>query len=75
MPASGVHNLQMHGIKIAKGEPEFKRLQQELEGAKRAPRQSEGGAFRNAAELERHRAAMVDAAHEEQVELLDALRE
>ncbi len=56
-------------------EPEFKRLQQQLQEAKRASRQSEGGAFRNAAELERHRAAMVDAAHEEQVELLDALHE
>ena len=62
-------------IKIAKGESEFKRLQQELEEAKRLSPQSDGGTVRNSAELERHRAAMVDAAHEEQVELLDALRE
>lgn len=55
------------------GEPEFERLKRELEDVKNAPRGLEG-TFRSAAEMERHRAQMADAAIEEQLEVQTAFR-
>ena len=55
------------------GEPEFERLKRELEEVKNAPRGLEG-TFRSAAEMERHRAQMADAAIEEQLEVQTAFR-
>ena len=56
------------------GEPEFERLKRELEEVKNAPRGLEG-TFRTAAEMERHRAQLADAAIEEQLEVQTAFRE
>lgn len=62
------------GYLIAQGEPEFERLKRELEEVKNAPRGLEG-TFRTAAEMERHRAQLADAAIEEQLEVQTAFRE
>jgi len=62
------------GYVIAQGEPEFERLKRELEEVKNAPRGLEG-TFRTAAEMERHRAQLADAAIEEQLEVQTAFRE
>lgn len=56
------------------GEPEFDRLKRELEDVKNQPRGLEG-TFRTAAEMERHRAQVADAAIEEQLEVQTAFRE
>lgn len=56
------------------GEPEFERLKRELEDVKNAPRGLEG-TFRTAAEMERHRAQLADAAIEEQLEVQTQFRE
>ena len=56
------------------GEPEFDRLKRELEEVKNQPRGLEG-TFRTAAEMERHRAQLADAAIEEQLEVQTAFRE
>ena len=56
------------------GEPEFERLKRELEDVKNAPRGLEG-TFRTAAEMERHRAQLADAAIEEQLEVQTTFRE
>lgn len=56
------------------GEPEFERLKRELEEVKNQPRGLDG-TFRSAAEMERHRAQMADAAIEEQLEVQTAFRE
>lgn len=58
----------------AQGEPEFERLKRELDEVKNQPRGLEG-TFRSAAEMERHRAQMADAAIEEQLEVQTAFRE
>ena len=58
----------------AQGEPEFERLKRELEDVKNAPRGLEG-TFRTAAEMERHRAQLADAAIEEQLEVQTTFRE
>lgn len=60
-------------ILCLQGEPEFERLKRELEEVKNAPRGLEG-TFRSAAEMERHRAQMADAAIEEQLEVQTAFR-
>ena len=59
---------------LRQGEPEFERLKAELEAVKNAPRGLEGS-FRTAADTERHRAHLVDAAIEEQLVLRTAFRE
>ncbi|BDA41097.1 probable inactive ubiquitin carboxyl-terminal hydrolase 54 at C-terminar half [Coccomyxa sp. Obi] len=59
---------------LRQGEPEFERLKRELEEVKNAPRGLEG-TFRTAAEMERHRAQLADAAIEEQLEVQTAFRE
>lgn len=59
---------------IRHGEPEVERLKRELEELKSAPRGLEG-TFRTAAEMERHRHQLADAAIEEQLEVQTALRE
>jgi len=56
------------------GEPEQERLKRELEELKHAPRGLEG-TFRSAAEMERHRHQMADAAIEEQLTVQTAFRE
>jgi hypothetical protein len=56
------------------GEPELERLKRELEDLKHAPRGLEG-TFRTAAEMERHRHQLADAAIEEQLEVQTAFRE
>ena len=48
---------------VLQGEPEFDRLKRELEEVKNQPRGLEG-TFRTAAEMERHRAQLADAAIE-----------
>lgn len=58
----------------AQGEPELERLKRELEDLKHAPRGLEG-TFRTAAEMERHRHQLADAAIEEQLEVQTAFRE
>ena len=58
----------------AQGEPEFERLKMQLEEVKAQPRGLEG-TFRTAAEMERHRAQLADAAIEEQLEVQTAFRE
>lgn len=62
------------GCCLTQGEPEFERLKRELEEVKNAPRGLEG-TFRTAAEMERHRAQLADAAIEEQLEVQTAFRE
>ena len=59
---------------LLQGEPEFDRLKRELEEVKNQPRGLEG-TFRTAAEMERHRAQLADAAIEEQLEVQTAFRE
>lgn len=59
---------------LRQGEPEFERLKRELEEVKNAPRGLEG-TFRTAAEMERHRAQLADAAIEEQLEVQTQFRE
>ena len=61
-------------LPFVQGEPEFERLKRELEEVKNQPRGLEG-TFRSAAEMERHRAQMADAAIEEQLEVQTAFRE
>ena len=56
------------------GDPEFGRLKRELEELKNPPRGLEGS-FRTAAELERHRAHLADAALQEQLKAQAAFRE
>ena len=56
------------------GEPRFDRLKRDLEDVKNQPRGLEG-TFRTAAEMERHRAQLADAAIEEQLEVQTAFRE
>jgi hypothetical protein len=48
------------------GEPEFKRLKQELDEAKSEKRAVEGN-FRSQADYERHKEALIQQVHEEQV--------
>ena len=59
---------------LLQGEPEFERLKMQLEDVKAQPRGLEG-TFRTAAEMERHRAQLADAAIEEQLEVQTAFRE
>jgi len=59
---------------LLQGEPELDRLKRELEELKHAPRGLEG-TFRSAAEMERHRHQLADAAIEEQLEVQTAFRE
>lgn len=59
---------------LSQGEPEFERLKMQLEDVKAQPRGLEG-TFRTAAEMERHRAQLADAAIEEQLEVQTAFRE
>jgi hypothetical protein len=59
---------------VLQGEPELERLKRELEEIKHAPRGLEG-TFRTAAEMERHRHQLADAAIEEQLEVQTAFRE
>eukprot|EP00775_Hariotina_reticulata_P013475 gene13475-13601_t len=66
-----LHNLKSQ---IRHGEPELDRLKRELEELKHAPRGLEG-TFRTAAEMERHRHQLADAAIEEQLEVQTAFRE
>ncbi|WIA33521.1 hypothetical protein OEZ86_006646 [Tetradesmus obliquus] len=61
-------------LQIRHGEPELERLKRELEELKHAPRGLEG-TFRSAAEMERHRHQLADAAIEEQLEVQTAFRE
>lgn len=56
------------------GEPEFARLKQELEDVNSQPRALEG-TFRTAAELERHRVEMADAAIEKKLAVQAAFKE
>ena len=67
-------SLSEHGLPTLQGEPEFDRLKRELEEVKNQPRGLEG-TFRTAAEMERHRAQLADAAIEEQLEVQTAFRE
>ena len=60
-------NVPAHEV-VVQGEPEFDRLKRELEEVKNAPRGLEG-VFRTAAEMERQRAQLADAAIEEQLEV------
>ena len=60
--------IESNGAALRQGEPEFERLKRELEEVKNAPRGLEG-TFRTAAEMERHRAQLADAAIEEQIEV------
>ena len=66
--------MREHGLPTLQGEPEFDRLKRELEEVKNQPRGLEG-TFRTAAEMERHRAQLADAAIEEQLEVQTAFRE
>lgn len=66
------HNIVFHSHH--QGEPELERLKRELEEIKHAPRGLEG-TFRTAAEMERHRHQLADAAIEEQLEVQTAFRE
>ncbi|KIY93744.1 hypothetical protein MNEG_14218 [Monoraphidium neglectum] len=59
---------------IKAGEPELERLKRELDELKHAPRGLEGS-YRTAAEMERHRHQLADAAIEEQLEVQTAFRE
>lgn len=59
---------------LPQGEPEYERLKRELDDVKRAPRGLDS-AYRSAAEMERHRAQLADAAIEEQLEVQTAMRE
>ena len=68
-----MHLLSVPGV-TPQGEPEFERLKRELEDVKNAPRGLEG-TFRTAAEMERHRSQMADAAIEEQLEVQTTFRE
>ena len=70
------HTLAMsrHHPMTVQGEPEFDRLKRELEEVKNQPRGLEG-TFRTAAEMDRHRAQLADAAIEEQLEVQTAFRE
>ncbi|KAK3238049.1 hypothetical protein CYMTET_51912 [Cymbomonas tetramitiformis] len=64
----------LYNAKLAKGHPEFKRLQQELDNFDRSlPRHVEGH-FRSSAEMERHRQQLVDQANEEHMELMQELK-
>jgi hypothetical protein len=67
--------LRSHKAQLRRGEPEFERLKRELEELKSgAPRGLEG-TYRTAAEMERHRSQLADAAIEEQIEVQAAFRE
>ncbi|KAG1660965.1 hypothetical protein FOA52_005590 [Chlamydomonas sp. UWO 241] len=59
---------------LRQGEPEFERLKRELDEVKHAHRGLDG-TYRSAAEMERHRAQLADAAIEEQLEVQTAFRE
>ena len=59
---------------VGQGEPEFERLKRELDEVKHAHRGLDG-TYRSAAEMERHRAQLADAAIEEQLEVQTAFRE
>ncbi|GAB4814795.1 hypothetical protein N2152v2_001841 [Parachlorella kessleri] len=59
---------------LRQGEPEFDRLKREVEEVKNAHRGLDG-TYRTAAEMERHRAQLADAAIEEQIEVQTAFRE
>lgn len=59
---------------MAQGEPEFERLKRELDEVKHQHRGLDG-TYRSAAEMERHRAQLADAAIEEQLEVQTAFRE
>ena len=71
---SGKTDVNEHGLPKLQGESEFDRLKRELEEVKNQPRGLEG-TFRTAAEMERHRAQLADAAIEEQLEAQTAFRE
>ncbi|KAK9806100.1 hypothetical protein WJX72_001362 [[Myrmecia] bisecta] len=70
----GERKLRSLKSQLRQGEPEFERLKRELEEVKNQPRGLEG-TFRTAAEMERHRAQLADAAIEEQLEVQTAFRE
>ncbi|GAX74273.1 hypothetical protein CEUSTIGMA_g1722.t1 [Chlamydomonas eustigma] len=59
---------------LKQGEPEFERLKRELDEVKNAHRGLDG-TYRSAAEMERHRAQLADAAIGEQLEVQTAFRE
>ncbi|KAL3153768.1 hypothetical protein ABBQ32_013356 [Trebouxia sp. C0010 RCD-2024] len=71
---TGERKLRSLKTQLRQGEPEFDRLKRELEEVKNQPRGLEG-TFRTAAEMERHRAQLADAAIEEQLEVQTAFRE
>ncbi|DBA96032.1 TPA: hypothetical protein ACH3X1_001533 [Trebouxia sp. C0004] len=71
---TGERRLRSLKTQLRQGEPEFDRLKRELEEVKNQPRGLEG-TFRTAAEMERHRAQLADAAIEEQLEVQTAFRE
>lgn len=75
MPAAADTALAGGRALLLQGEPEFDRLKREVEEVKSHQRGLEGGSYRSAAELERHRAALADAAIEEQIEVQTAFRE
>lgn len=62
------------GNQLRQLEPEYQRLTAELEALKSNPRNLEGGAYRTAAEAERHRTVVADALMEEQLQIQQALR-
>ncbi|KAK9841198.1 hypothetical protein WJX74_001758 [Apatococcus lobatus] len=70
----GERKLRTLKSQLRQGEPEFDRLKRELEDVKNQPRGLEG-TFRTAAEMERQRAQLADAAIEEQLEVQTAFRE
>lgn len=67
-------NVSQHGVPTLQGEPHFDQLKRDLEDVKNQPRSQEG-TFRTAAERERRRAQLADAAIEEQLEVQTAFRE
>lgn len=74
MYIQGKQTVSKHGPFTLQGEAQYDRLKRELEALKNQPRGLEG-TFRIAAEMERHRAQLADAAIEEQLEVQTAFRD
>ncbi|KAK9823299.1 hypothetical protein WJX72_001733 [[Myrmecia] bisecta] len=70
----GERNFRRLQTQLRQVEPEFDRLRRELEEIENQPHGMEG-TFRTAAETERHRAQLADAALEQQLEVQAAFRE
>ena len=72
--ATAKRELRSYQAQLRAGEPQFERLKREMEELKSAPSRPVDGTFRNAADMERHRAQLADAAIQDQMAVQAAYR-